>query len=107
MRLQISKRRNMQHKRSANPPSPPDSALRTLRRALNLAVEWDVMDRPTKIRLVKGEKQRARVLTEDERAAYLKAYRQPWRGVAAFLLGTGMRPGVFPGVGPEQLLIYQ
>jgi integrase len=74
-------------------PSTVNMALRTLRRALNLAFEWGVMDRPSKIRLVKGEKQRERVLTETERAAYLKACRQPWKDIATVILGTGMRPG--------------
>jgi len=74
-------------------PSTLNNVLRTLRRALNLAVEWNVMDRPVRIRLAKGERQRERVLTEEERAAYLKACRQPWRDITTVMLGTGMRPG--------------
>ncbi len=74
-------------------PSTVNCGLRTLRRALNLAAEWRVMDRAPKIRLVNGERQRERVLTEAEERAYLSACRQPWRDIATIILGTGMRPG--------------
>jgi integrase len=67
--------------------------LRTLRRALSLAVEWGKLDRMPKVALAKGEKRRERVLTDTEAEKYLAACPQPWRDVATVLLGTGMRPG--------------
>ena len=51
------------------------------------------MEKPTKITLAKGEKQRDRVLTDEEVAAYLSACPQPWRDAATIIRGTGMRPG--------------
>jgi integrase len=73
-------------------PSTVNCALRTLRRALSLAVEWGKLDRMPKIGLVKGERQRERVLTDTEADRYLAACPAPWRDVATIMLGTGMRP---------------
>lgn len=67
--------------------------LRTLRRALSLAVEWGKLDRMPKVTLAKGEKKRDRVLTGTEADMYLAACPEPWRAVATVLLATGMRPG--------------
>jgi integrase len=67
--------------------------LRTLRRSLNLAVEWGKLDRMPKVTLAKGENRRERILTEEEAKRYLAACPQPWHDVATVLLGTGMRPG--------------
>lgn len=67
--------------------------LRTLRRALNLAFEWGKLERPVRIPLAKGERQRMRVLTDPEVKLYLDNCRQPWKDAATLILGTGMRPG--------------
>ena len=67
--------------------------LRTLRRALNLAFEWGKLDKPVRVPLAKGERQRERVLTDSEIKLYLENCRQPWRDAATLMLGTGMRPG--------------
>jgi integrase len=67
--------------------------LRTLRRALSLAVEWGKLDRMPKVALAKGENRRERVLTEAEVACYLTACPQPWRDAATLIVGEGMRPG--------------
>jgi len=64
--------------------------LRTLRRALNLAVEWRKLEIPVKIKLAKGERMRDRVLTDKELENYLNACPQPWRDAAVILRGTGM-----------------
>ena len=74
-------------------PSTINWGLRTLRRALALAEEWGKLDRAPKISLAKGERQRERVLAEDEAAQYLAACLEPWRDVATVMLGTGMCPG--------------
>ena len=60
-------------------PSTVNCGLRTLRRALNLAEEWGKLDRSPKIRLAKGERQRERVLSDEEVQRYLGACPQPWR----------------------------
>ena len=71
--------------------------LRSLRRALNLAYEWGKLDRPAKITLAKGERQRQRVLNDSEWQQYICECPQPWRDAATIIRGTGMRPGeVFP-----------
>jgi integrase len=67
--------------------------LRALRRALNLAYEWGKLERPAKITLAKGERQRDRVLTDAEWQQYIEECPQPWRDVATIIRGTGMRPG--------------
>lgn len=68
--------------------------LRTLRRALSLAVDWQEIDRRPKIKVdAEAENKRERVLTEQEAQRYLAACPQPWRDVATIILGTGMRPG--------------
>jgi integrase len=67
--------------------------LRTLRRALSLAVEWGKLDRMAKVTLAKGENRRERVLTDAEVERYLAACPQPWRDTATLIVGEGMRPG--------------
>ena len=67
--------------------------LRTLRRALNLAFEWGKLEKPVKIKLAQGERQRDRVLTPEEWERYIAHCPQPWRDVAMLVRGTGMRPG--------------
>jgi integrase len=88
-------------------PSTINCGLRTLRRSLNLALDWGILDKPSKIRLAKGEVQRERVLSENERTAYLSACRQPWKDVATILLGTGMRPGEVLHLRWESLILQE
>jgi hypothetical protein len=64
-------------------PSGINRGLRTLRRALNLAFKWNIIDKPVKVELAKGEVQRDRVLSATELNAYLSKYQQPWRDCAA------------------------
>jgi len=78
-------------------PSRINCGLRSLRRALNLAYQWGKLERPTKVTLAKGERQRERVLTDSEWQQYIRECPQPWRDAALIIRGTGMRPGeVFP-----------
>jgi integrase len=79
--------------------------LRTLRRALNLAFEWGKLDKPARIPLAKGERQRDRVLSDAEIALYLVNCRQPWKDAATLILGTGMRPGEVYGLRWEFVLL--
>jgi len=73
-------------------PSTINCGLRTLRRALSLAYQWDKLERMPKLSLAKGERQRERVLTDAEVALYLEACPQPWKDAATIMLGTGLRP---------------
>jgi integrase len=73
-------------------PSGINCGLRTLRRALNLALEWGQLQRQAKIRLVENEHQRDRVLSAEEVEKYLSACPKPWRDVATIILAEGFRP---------------
>jgi integrase len=86
-------------------PSTVNCGLRTLRRALSLAVEWGKLDRMPRIPLAKGERQRDRVLTDAEIKLYLDNCRQPWKDAATLILGTGMRPGEVYGLRWEFVLL--
>lgn len=78
-------------------PSRINCGLRSLRRGLNLAFEWGKLDRPAKVTLAKGERQRDRVLSDAEWQQYIAECPQPWCDAATIIRGTGMRPGeVFP-----------
>src|SRR5262249_18999464 len=70
-------------------PSRVNCGLRSLRRALNLAFEWGKLERPIKITLAKGERQRDRVLTDVEWQQYILHCPQPWRDAATIIRGTG------------------
>ncbi len=74
-------------------PSGINRGLRTLRRALNLAYQWNRIEKPARIVLAKGENQRDRVLTDKELSAYLAACPQPWKDCATIIVQEGMRPG--------------
>lgn len=67
--------------------------LRSLRRALNLAFEWGKLERPAKITLAKGERQRDTILRDVDWQRYIAKCPQPWRDAAIIVRGTGMRPG--------------
>ena len=79
-------------KRAKLSPSTINCGLRTLRRALSLAYQWDKLDRMPKITLAKGERQRERVLSDAEVSLYLEACTQPWKDAATVMLGTALRP---------------
>jgi integrase len=80
-------------KHSAMSASGINRGLRTLRRAVNLAYAWGKIEKPVKIALAKGERQRDRVLTPDEETKYLNACHQPWKDCATMILDEGFRPG--------------
>lgn len=86
-------------------PSTINCGLRTLRRALSLALEWGKLERMARIPLATGERQRDRVLTDAEVTLYLANCRQPWKDAASIILGTGMRPGEVYGLRWEFVLL--
>jgi integrase len=72
--------------------STANNSLRVLRRVLNLAVEWGVLDSAPKVKVLSGERRRERVITSEEEARYLTAAPEPLASIAAVLADTGMRP---------------
>lgn len=74
-------------------PSRINCGLRSLRRALNLAYEWGKLEKPVKITLAKGERQRDTVLSDADWQRYILECPQPWQDAAIIIRGTGMRPG--------------
>src|ERR1700757_4004303 len=76
-----------QHSRLSS--SGINRALRTLRRSLNLAFQWKIMDKPVKVTLATGERQRDRVLNDEEIKKYLDACPQPWKDCATIILDEG------------------
>jgi integrase len=72
--------------------STANNSLRVLRRILNLAVEWGVLDGTPKIKILPGENRRERVISPEEEARYLAAVTEPLASIASILADTGMRP---------------
>jgi integrase len=73
-------------------PSTVNQTLRTLRRSLNVAVEWKKIPAAPKFSLL-TERKREQVLDEEQEAAYLAATEEPWRTIATIWIKLGMRPG--------------
>ena len=65
----------------------------TIRRVLNMAEEWGVIEHVPKIRLSGSGKQTERILSHEEEAAYLGNAPQPLHDFALICIDTGMRPG--------------
>ena len=57
-----------------------------------MAVEWGVIHAAPKIKLLRGEKHRERVITLTEEAKYLAAAPEPLASIATILVDSGMRP---------------
>jgi len=66
-------------------------SLRTLRHALHLAVEWHLIQKVPKIRLLPGERQREFVVTEELLAQFIAHARPPLARLIVFLIDTGLR----------------
>jgi integrase len=69
-----------------------NSSIRVLRRILNLAVEWGLLESVPKLALLPREHHRERVVTPDEKLRYLGAASVLLADVATVLVDTGMRP---------------
>ena len=63
-----------------------------MRRALNLAVEWNVIAAAPKLKVLSGERRRERVVSPEEEARYLAAAPELLASIATVLADTGMRP---------------
>jgi integrase len=73
--------------------SSVNSTLRVLRRCLGLAVEWGLLPAVPKVRLLKGEKSRDRVVSSAEEQLYLAAAPEPLYSLSTVLFDTGLRIG--------------
>jgi hypothetical protein len=60
--------------------------------ANDLSVSVESLDRPVKVALATGERQRDRVLNKSEVKDYLCACPQPWKDCATIILDEGFRP---------------
>jgi integrase len=69
-----------------------NASLRILRRVLKLALEWGVVQATPKLKLLRGERHRERVITPEEEAKYLAAVSDTLASVGMLLADTGMRP---------------
>jgi integrase len=90
-RWQNRGRGEQEHKRGLA-VSSINSSIRVLRRILNLAVEWGVVESVPRLALLPGEHHRERVVTPDEEFRYLGAASVLLADVVAVLADTGMRP---------------
>ena len=71
--------------------STVNHTLRTLRRALRLAVEWKLIYRPPKIKLLPGERQREFIISEELLAKILSFASPTMQRLLPFLIDTGLR----------------
>jgi integrase len=69
-----------------------NASLRVLRRILNVAVEWGVIETAPRIQLLTGEMRRERVITQEEEKLYLSFAPSLLFDLATVLADTGMRP---------------
>jgi integrase len=72
-------------------PSYVNQALRTLRRLLGKAVEWNIIAVAPKIKLLK-ERGREQTIEPDTEAKLLAVAKQPMKDVLIIIQDTGMRP---------------
>ena len=73
-------------------PGTINRELRVLRRCLHLAVEWGILERAPKVQMIRGEKRRERVISEQELIQYLPFATPLLADVALTLYDTGLRP---------------
>jgi integrase len=72
-------------------PATVNTYLRTLHRALTLAAEWKLIARAPKIKMLKGERQREFVITEELLAKFVERCSPGMRLLLPFLIDTGLR----------------
>lgn len=73
-------------------PASVNASLRALRRSLKVAAEWGIIPAAPKIKLLRGEAHRERVVTPDEEQRYLAAATPLMADIATVLVDSGMRP---------------
>ena len=73
--------------------SSVNACLRVLRRVLRIAAEWGTIPAAPKVKLLRGERHRDRVVTPTEEALYVATVPEPLASIAAVLFDSGMRRG--------------
>ena len=71
--------------------STVNSNLRVLRRVLGLAVDWGVVAAMPKMKLLRGERIRDRVVSHEEERKYLAVAPEPLTSIVTLLFDTGLR----------------
>jgi integrase len=71
--------------------STVNSNLRVLRRVLGLAVEWGVLTAMPKMKLLRGERSRDRVVSPEEESRYLAVAPELLASIVTVLFDTGLR----------------
>jgi integrase len=71
--------------------STVNSNLRVLRRVLSLAVDWGVLAAIPKMKLLRGERIRDRVVSQEEERKYLAAAPEPLASIVTVLFDSGLR----------------
>ena len=71
--------------------STVNSNLRVLRRVMGLAVEWGLITSAPRMKLLRGERSRDRVVSREEEQRYLLVAPEPLASIAAVLFDTGLR----------------
>lgn len=79
-------------------PTTINHSLRTLRRALHLALEWDLIRRVPKIKLLAGEHQRDYVITPEVEKQFATEGSGPMSWIVPFLCDTGLRRSELSGL---------
>jgi integrase len=73
-------------------PATTNRGLAVLRRMLRLAHEWRMLDRVSRIHLLRGERNREFVLSRDQERIYLEFCPQILHDIAMLMLDTGLGP---------------
>jgi integrase len=71
--------------------STVNSNLRVLRRVLSLAADWGVIPAVPKMKLLRGERIRDRVVSQEEERKYLKIAPEPLASIVTVLFDSGLR----------------
>lgn len=72
-------------------PGTINTYLRTLHRALAKAAEWHLLHKCPKIELLKGERSREWIFTEETLKDFVKRAKEPLASLLPFLVDTGLR----------------
>ena len=72
-------------------PQTVNGSLRTLRRALHLAADWNLIRKAPKVKVLPGERQREFIISEEVLAKFLERCSPGMKRLLPFLIDTGLR----------------
>jgi integrase len=72
-------------------PATVNTYIRTLHRALALAAEWKLIARAPKLKMLKGERQREFIISEELLAQFVERCSDGMKRLLPFLIDTGLR----------------